>query len=361
MTTKRSVKNQKYESYWQLTLEYSDIFGEQFNNVLQIMVDFIDTHKLYENELTKEQFNTLQNVVNAIYPKVDMASTRKSLNQFVKLGFIEPYLKGYHKLTKQFIKETDREKKQGIFSRIVYENSKFNSAVTKINNIRQVNFLIKTLAYSGPLNEEDLCALISLKDISNIGKGFLTREELETQKRFVSTTGFDDRKYNQKSYLYGIAKRLTGVFCRNRILSLDSDNLPDAEELKSRDPYLHSLYKKALKDETLAIFGKIVCNFEQIEHTSYVASHIKPFHESTPDEQYNVNNGLLLSRNIDILFDKFDLTFDENGNPIWGNRVSKELKEKYNNYKIDIRLLNPERLKFLKIHNNKFYEKNKSN
>lgn len=360
MATKRSVKNQKYENYWKLTLEYSDIFGEQFNNVLQIMVDFIDNHKLYENDLTKEMYGELQKVVNSVYPKVDMGSTRKSLNQFVKLGFIEPQLKGYHKLTKQFIKEPVREKKQDLFSRIVYENSKFNSAVTEFDNVRQVNFLIKTLAYSGPLNEEDLCALISLKDISNIGKGFLTRDELETQKRFVSTTGFDDRKYNQKSYLYGIAKRLTGVFCRNRILSLDSDNLPDAEELKSRDPYLHSLYKKALKDETKAIFGKVVCNFEQIEFTSYVASHIKPFNESTPEEQYNVNNGFLLSRNIDILFDKFDLTFDCDGTPIWGKRVAQEFKDKYKDFKIDNRLLNPERLKFLKIHNNKFYEKNKS-
>lgn len=123
------------------------------------------------------------------------------------------------------------------------------------------------------------------------------------------------------------------MFCRKRILSLDSDNLPDAEELKSRDPYLHSLYKKALKDEAKAIFGKVVCDFEQIGYTSYVASHIKPFHESSPEEQYNVNNGFLFSRNIDILFDKFDLTFDMNGNPIWGRRVSKEFQEKYKNYK----------------------------
>lgn len=360
MATKRSVKNQKYENYWKLTLEYSDIFGEQFNNILQIMVDFIDEYKLCQNELTQQLYAKLQKMVDLIYHKVDMGSTRKSLNQFVKLGFIEPQLKGYHKLTKQFIKETNQDKKQELFSRIVYENSKFNSAITEVDNVRQVNFLIKTLAYSGPLNEEDLCALISLKDISNIGKGFLTREELETQKRFVSTTGFDDRKYNQKRYLYGIAKRLTGVYCRNRILSLDSDNLPDSEELKSRDPYLHSLFKKALKDESESIFGKVVCDFEQIEYTSYVASHIKPFNESLPDEQYDVNNGLLLSRNIDILFDKFDLTFDINGNPIWGNRVSKEFRDKYKDYKIDKKLLNPERLKFLKIHNSKFYKKNKS-
>lgn len=359
MWKKKSIKNQKYENYWKLTLEYSDIFGERFNNVLQMMVDFIDENNLCVNDLTEKLYDDLQITVNNVYKKVDMGSTRKSLNQFVKLGFIQPYLKGYHKLTKQFLKEPNREKKRELFSRIIYENSKFNSAVTTCDDVRQVNFLIKTLAYSGPLTEEDICALISLKDITNIGKGFLTRDELETQKRFVYTTGFDDRKYNQKSYLFGIAKRLTGVFCRDKTLSLDPENLPDSEEIKSRDPYLHSLFKKALKDESIKLFGKVVCVFRQKEYTSYVASHIKPFNESNPDEQYNVNNGLLLSRDIDILFDKFDLTFDKFGNPIFGKRVSQDLRDEYKLYKLDERLLTSERLKFLEIHNAKFNEKNK--
>lgn len=359
MATKRSIKNQKYENYWKLTLEYSDVYGEPFNNVLQIMVDFIDQNNLVQNDLDKSLYKLLQRKISSIYHKVDMGSTRKSINQFIKLGFIQPFLKGYHNLTKQFIRESDKEKKQELFSKIVYENSKFNSAVTEYDDVRQVNFLIKTLAYSGPLSEQDLCALISLKNISNIGKGFLTRDELEKQKKFVEITGFNERKYNQKRYLYGIAKRLTGVFCKNRVLSLNPDDLPDTEEIKTRDPYLHSLYKKALKDESVRLFGKVVCDFRQKEFTSYVASHIKPFHESGPDEQYNVNNGLLLSRDIDILFDKFDITFDKNGIPLFGNRVSKDLQEEYSNYKLDKRLLNSERLFFLEIHNQKFYEKNK--
>ena len=360
MATKRKIKNQKYENYWKLTLEYSDIFGEPFNNVLQIMVDFIDGYDLSERELTKELYNELQNVVYSVYHKADKGSTRKSLNQFVKLGFIEPELKGYHKLTKQFLRETDHIKKQDLFSRIVYENSKFNSSITEYDGVHQVNFLIKTLAYSGQLDENDLYALLSLKNISGIGKGFLTRDELEKQKRFVITTNFDERKYNQKSYLYGVAKKLTGVFCRNGVLYLDKENLPDSEEIKTRDPYLHSLYKKALKDESIDIFGRVVCDFRQKEYTSYVASHIKPFKISSPDEQYNVNNGLLLSRDIDVLFDKFDLTFDSVGNPVFGIRVSEELREEYKNYKLDERLLNPERLAFLAVHNEMFYKKNKS-
>ena len=128
-----------------------------------MMVDFIDENNLCVNDLTEKLYDDLQITVNNVYKKVDMSSTRKSLNQFVKLGFIQPYIKGYHKLTNQFLKEPNREKKRELFSRIIYENSKFNSAVTTCDDVRQVNFLIKTLAYSGHLTEEDICAGYNLK------------------------------------------------------------------------------------------------------------------------------------------------------------------------------------------------------
>ena len=81
MGKKKSIKNQKYENYWKLTLEYTDIFGERFNNVLQMMVDFIDENNLCVNDLTEKLYDDLQITVNNVYKKVDMGSTRKSLNQ----------------------------------------------------------------------------------------------------------------------------------------------------------------------------------------------------------------------------------------------------------------------------------------
>ena len=36
------ILSQRYEEYWSLTLEYSDIYGEQFNFTLNYIVNYID-------------------------------------------------------------------------------------------------------------------------------------------------------------------------------------------------------------------------------------------------------------------------------------------------------------------------------
>ena len=45
-TTKKAKEEQQYDSYWKLTVEYSDINGTLFNNVLDLIVKFIDNHRL---------------------------------------------------------------------------------------------------------------------------------------------------------------------------------------------------------------------------------------------------------------------------------------------------------------------------
>ena len=37
-TTKKAKEEQQYDSYWKLTVEYSDINGTLFNNVLDLRV-----------------------------------------------------------------------------------------------------------------------------------------------------------------------------------------------------------------------------------------------------------------------------------------------------------------------------------
>lgn len=119
MNTKIAKKNQQYDEYWKLTVEYTDIFGAQFNNTLKVIVKFIDDNIEEINNIDIQKYNNgdkeeknkfqelygnLQTIIFAIYHKADLGSTRKSINQFVKLGFISPYLKGYHKLTKKIFK-----------------------------------------------------------------------------------------------------------------------------------------------------------------------------------------------------------------------------------------------------------------
>ena len=39
---KKKIKNQQYDSYWKLTVEYTDIYDRRFNNTLKTIIKFID-------------------------------------------------------------------------------------------------------------------------------------------------------------------------------------------------------------------------------------------------------------------------------------------------------------------------------
>jgi hypothetical protein len=54
------------------------------------------------------------------------------------------------------------------------------------------------------------------------------------------------------------------------------------------------------------------------------ASHIKPWRHSTNEERLDVFNGLLLSPNMDALFDLGLITFFDNGHVLRGPEISAE-------------------------------------
>lgn len=343
--------NQTYEPYWQLTLAYTDFFGSKFKNSLRTIVDFIDANNINEANYTSAMYGELQQKLIDLNQISDI-SIRKVINTYVKLGFINYSLAGYHPLTKKYLIESDVEKQKIILSQIIYENSSFNRSIDEKSNKREINFLFKTLAYSGPLNEEDRIALM-LTDIGATSKGFLSRSEIEAQKRYARNIVFDERKYNQISYLSNILGKIVDVHLdpKTNILYMSEEDIPESmEELEKRDPYLHRIYKANLKEESVQYYNKEICYLEKLEHPSLVASHIKPFIKSLPSEQYDKNNGFLLSRSMDALFDKGYITFSDDGRIIVSNRISLDLKTKLLNYSIDQIILNPERLSFLKFH-----------
>lgn len=339
----------KNEDYWSLTLEYSDIYGIQFNNVLDIIIKYIDQNKLEEKQYESKYYTTLQLVIGKIYEKKDEASTRKSINQFIKLGFVNFQLKGYHKLAKDFLLAKSNTEKKIIFSKIVYENSSFNRSVTNYSNKREINFLLKTLAYSGPLSREDIIALMKV-DISCIERGFLTRKELESQKQYIDKINFKDRKYNQISYLGGVLKELEDIYYVDSNLYMTEDEVPFSEVLVKRDPYLHRLYKAELKEESKTRYSKTICVLEKLEYPSLIASHIKPFIKSNTKEQYDKNNGLLLSRNMDSLFDKGYISFKDDGRLIFSSKLPDDVKNNIAKMYIDAFILNEDRKKYLEYH-----------
>ncbi len=98
--------------------------------------------------------------------------------------------------------------------------------------------------------------------------------------------------------------------------------------------------------------GCSVTKFDKIE--LLIASHIKPWRESTNSERLDLFNGLLLTPNLDKLFDKGYISFDNSGHIL----ISSEL----NNYAliglekemtIDIK---EEHKKYLEFHRNEIFK-----
>ena len=90
-----------------------------------------------------------------------------------------------------------------------------------------------------------------------------------------------------------------------------------------------------------------------------IASHIKPWNESSNEEKLDPYNGLLLLPNYDKLFDKHLISFDDDGRIIISPQIKKE-EYKILGISADDKLFNvfEENKPYLKIHREIFYSKN---
>ena len=88
------------------------------------------------------------------------------------------------------------------------------------------------------------------------------------------------------------------------------------------------------------------------------ASHAKPWSEcETGRERLDPFNGFLLSANLDALFDKFLISFDEDGRILLNpNLKIEELKKLGINEDMRLRFLEPDHLPYLEYHRKKFSE-----
>ena len=366
-----------YENYWKFTVAHLDITGTKFSNCLNIIVLFIDKNK---NELEKnaqkrnfsdsELYKKLQQQIVTVSGFKGMDATlsaRKAINQFVKIGFVYPLLVGYHPLVKNFILETNKEKKKIIFSKIFYEASSLASDVTLDNrHLKHVNFLLKTLDKNGSLNKNDIMALM-VTDIRNYSEGFLTRDELNLQYQYARISGFDERKYNQIAHLIGYLKRFVDLkydkneekfwFAKDPLIA-DKD----FDKSFTRDGVKHRIYKEELKEESRLLYGDTVCYLDKKPYKSLIASHIKPcvdcLKEDNEEEAYDVDNGLLLSPTADSYFDKKDISFADDGTVLVGKNVAESIKDDFKRYRLDQCMLNERRKRYLAYHRHLFELKN---
>lgn len=352
------MSSQLYEEYWKLTVEYTDINSDKFIGTLSIIVDFIERNR--KIDFSSDLYKKLQEEVAAVYPKVDMGSVRKSINQFVKLGFIYPELIAYHENTLEFLEAKTNRKRQSVFSKIFYANSSFNSSITNASPSREINFLIKTLEENWKLHKSDIMALMSIEDISKVEKWFLDSHELHLITENAKRNWFWLRKYNQVGYLWDFLKKLDDLCIKDDYLYfLDDANVIFNEdtqtEKKGRDNYLHRIYKNQLKEEVEEKSWLVKCMVENLAYPVLIASHIKPYIKSEKIEAYDPDNGLLLSKNMDSLFDLWYISFTDDWEVIKSTKLSSDVLSYLDSYRLDEIFLNENRKNYLKYHREKVF------
>ena len=96
---------------------------------------------------------------------------------------------------------------------------------------------------------------------------------------------------------------------------------------------------------------------EKLSYPSLVASHIKPFIDSDGNEAYDPNNGLLLSRNMDILFDQGYISFNNDGTIMYSPQLNEEVTKHLDNYKLDSIFINENRIQYFDYHRNNVFKK----
>jgi hypothetical protein len=87
------------------------------------------------------------------------------------------------------------------------------------------------------------------------------------------------------------------------------------------------------------------------------ASHIKPWKDSNPQEKVDPNNGLLLSPNLDSLFDGGFISFNSRGDILISPLLSNEDLGTLNiNNKMALRKITPEIVNYLKYHHKNIFQ-----
>jgi hypothetical protein len=147
-----------------------------------------------------------------------------------------------------------------------------------------------------------------------------------------------DKNHNgRQGYIFGISSKLFHIICKS--------DLEIQEKLIEKDIINNPLLAITEKEQLIKARrgqGKFRENLEQIEkfcrltklnRTEFlIASHIKPWRDSTNEERLDGNNGLLLSPHIDKLFDKGWISFSDEGNLLYSAKAEEAL-EKWNIHK----------------------------
>ena len=350
--------DQIYEPYWSYTAAKTDLDGNDFIAVLKDCIEYFDTHRGNENY---EDLQTRESQLMGI----SSVSTRKMINQLVKLGFLKPNMEGYNPEAVQYANATTTKKRQILLSKIVYQYSNFNNSMTSpdFGGQGQINFFLKTLEEVGRISDKELTALMTV-NVNDYPKGYLNGEELNDIYQHASADGFVERKYNQISHLKNLLGRLDDLKEHDGVLYFKTDAkrlFGDEDEARrvGRDSFLQRVYKSELEEESTIHFESDIpmCMLEGLAYPVLIASHIKPYQYCSPEEAFDYHNGLLLSKNFDALFDLGFISFDRTGTMMASPDLSQDVISYVKRFSLPSDFINPRRMVYMGYHRENVFKK----
>lgn len=183
---------------------------------------------------------------------------------------------------------------------------------------------------------------------------------LEKNPIFFSIIGEVNKDYEY--YQKQLRKRLV-----NKTLGKSNalENISIDDEVTRQQ---QSAWRKMLAKEMMGytqIDGQVFCPFTYITAdfnklgSLFIASHIKGFRDpnTTNEEKYDINNGLILSANADALFDKHFITINENKELVFSFLLDNDIRLKTQlllMQPIFQPILNEKRMEYLKYHRQVF-------
>lgn len=168
---------------------------------------------------------------------------------------------------------------------------------------------------------------------------------------------------------YGIALNISDEEALNKLLEflIDSEGAQIAQEIADIDNQnlskteKETLIKSRLgqgkfRDDLAAVHvGK--CQLSGVDKLDLLrASHIKPWKDSGDDERLDVDNGLLLSVQYDLLFDKGYISFNDDGEILISDRITSDEKRIYQlNDEMKIVMRSDRQRGFMQHHRERFF------
>ena len=196
-----------------------------------------------------------------------------------------------------------------------------------------------------------------------IGRGMLDIDTIidslkkteSNRKTYKNSKQYSNLKSALKKYKYFITAKENNLVDDIEAIRKDRTISETQKELLTFARIGQGKYRKDL----IGLWGK--CSVSECNMTDLlIASHIKPYRYCKEEEKFDVDNGLLLSKNIDHLFDQGWISFNDDGSILYSEKLDENLKKKLKTYFLDKKYLSNKRLNYLKYHRENIFDENKN-